>query len=245
LAGFAVTLIHSMRGKHDLSVPIERLLIGVLALTYYPVAATQLEALSQALSETISNLGNRDDLRALLLNAFKKAATSPTDSGNSTVFNIPAVLEQAWRTGVWGVMTSLVEGVFLVVSFVLECAQEVLWKLLLFLFPLAAGAVPIFPRLLTNQVLYSVELSLWFPVLCMVELVTGVVAKRHLVQSGSWGLYLVGVEVVAILLILMIPTVTHRLLNGAFAGDFNAQGGVFVMVRKVVQVARPVKGGIK
>jgi hypothetical protein len=240
LGSFGVTLINAMRGKHDLALPFERLVLAFLALTFFDIGAFQLEAMGDLLTAMILKLGQKDDLRALLTDAFKQAAASPTADGGSTSFNLPAVIEQAWRTGVWGVMTATVEGTFLVVSFVLECMQEVLWKLLLFLFPIAAGMLPVFPRMLSNLVIYAVELTLWFPMLCLIEFVTGTVAKEHLTQSGSLGLFIVGVEIVAILLILLIPTVTHRFLSGAISGDFNSQSGVFVMVRKVVS---PVKGG--
>jgi hypothetical protein len=194
------------------------------------------------LTGAIAGLGHREDLRALILEAMKKAASSGAESGTSFSLNLPAVLEQAWRTGVWGVMTALVEGIFLIVSFVLECAREVLWKLLLFLFPLACGVFPVFPKMMTNLVVYAVELSLWFPILCLVELVTGQVARGHMLRDGSWGLYIVAVQAVAIFLIIMIPGFTHRFLSGAFAGDFNSQTGLFVWVQRVVQAGRPGRG---
>jgi hypothetical protein len=138
-------------------------------------------------------------------------------------------------------MTALVEGVFLIVSFVLECAQEVLWKLLLLLFPLAAGVYPVFPRMMTNLAVYAVELSFWFPMLCLVELATGSVARKHMVQAGSWGLYVVAVQIIAIILIVLIPSITHRFLSGAFAGDFNSQTSIIVMLRRVAtrSIRRP------
>jgi hypothetical protein len=208
----------------------------MLSLSFFISGASILSTVSSELERSIAMLGHRDDLRALILDSFSKASEQPTAAGGSTSFNIPALIEQAWRTGVWGVMTSFVEGVFLIVSFVLECAREVLWQLLLVLFPLAAGVFPIFPRMLGNLVVYAVELSLWLPMLCLVELTTGGVAKAHMVQDGSWGLYIVAVQVIAILLILLIPNITHRFLSGAFSGDFNSQTGVFVMVQRAARV---------
>lgn len=247
LAAFAFCLIQGMRGRMELSLGFERLAIGFLAMTFYRDGAFWLEILSEQLSGRISSLG-QGDLRQFLLEAFKKAAEAPAPSGQGSSFNLPALLEQAWRTGVWGVMSALVEGIFLIVSFVLECARDVLWALLLFLFPLACGAYPVFPRILGNLVLHAVELSFWIPMLCLVERVTGGVAREHLLKTESWGLSLVAVQVVAILLILLIPTVTHRFLSGAFSGDFNSQSGIFVLVQRVASAARgtppvPSKGG--
>lgn len=243
LAAFGVTLIHAMRGKNDLALPFERLVIGILALIYFEEAAFQLGIVSDQLAGVIANLGDREDLRKFLLDAFKNAAASTATSNGQQGISIPGALEQVWRTGIWGVMTSMVEGVFLIVSFVLECGQEVLWKLLLILFPVAAGAFPIFPRMLTNLALYAVELSLWNPILCLIEVVTGSVAKGHVTDQGSWGLYIVGVEVIAILLILLIPTVTHRFLSGAFAADFDAQDSAFSLIKNAIRASRPVPKG--
>jgi hypothetical protein len=224
LGSFGLSLVQSIRGRTDLELPFERLVVGMLALSLYDTAGLWLQAVSDQLTAAIAELGREDDLKALLLTAFQKAADAPAANGQATAFNIPAVIEQAWRTGVWGVMSALVEGAFLVVSFVLECARDVLWQIILFVFPLAAGVFPVLPRLLANLCLYAVELSLWLPTLCIVERVTGAVAKTHLTEIGSLGLSILGIELVAIVLILAIPSVTHKLLSGAVSGDFGAQG---------------------
>jgi len=245
LGSFGWTLLQAVRGKNDLALPFERVVIGMICLSSFQMAALYLESASDQLSSLISSAHERDDLRSLLLEAFKAAANAPSASGTPTNgFNLPEVMEQAWRTGVWGVMSALVEGVFVIASFILECAQEVLWQLLLFLFPMSAGVFPLFPRMMGNLVLYAVELSLWFPMLLLIELVTGIVAKGHLKQSGSLGLYIVGVEVVAILLILMIPSIAHRFLSGAFSGDFNSHASILLWSRRVIQVSRhQLRGG--
>lgn len=242
LGSFGYSLVQSSRGNLPLPLAFERLLVATLALTFFQTGAKAMEELSSLLLLLIGRLGDRQDLKTLLLEAFKKSADSPAASGGSTSFNIPAVLEQAWRTGVWGVMTSLVEGVFLITSFVLECAQEVLWTLLLLLFPISAGIFPVFPKMMINLILYAIELSFWFPMLCLVELATGSVAAKHMTTAGSWGLYVVGVEIIAILLIMLIPSISHRFLSGAFAGDFNSHTSFILMMRKAA--ARSLRGGV-
>ena len=232
LGSFGFSLLQGTRGAQPLPVAFERLIIGFLGLMFFQSGAKAMDEMSSQLIVTIGRLGDHQNLKALLLDAFKKAANSPTAAGATTSFNIPEVLEQAWRTGVWGIMTSLVEGVFLISSFVLECAQEVLWSLVLLFFPLAAGLFPVFPKMMINLVLYAVELSFWFPMLCLVELATGSVAAKHMATAGSLGLYVVGVEIIAIILILFIPSLSHRFLSGAVSGDFNSHGGVILMVRK-------------
>lgn len=236
LGSFGYSLLRTVQGRQELALPFERLVVGMLALALFQPAARVLAEISAQLVELIRLSGAAQDLRALVLDAFKQSL-GPKGS------DLPGLLEQAWRTGVWGMMSAVVEGFFLIVGFVLECAHEVLWALLLMLVPLACGVFPIFPRLLSNLVLYAVELCLWFPLLVLIERVGGEVASRRLTQEGSWGLYLVGVETVAILLICLIPTVAHRFLSGAFSGDFGSQQSVFVLVQKVVRARPPVRSG--
>jgi hypothetical protein len=88
--------------------------------------------------------------------------------------------------------------------------------------------------MLTQLSLYAVELALWFPMLSAVEVTTAIVAKREMTRSGSWGLYIVAVELLAILLILMIPALTHRFMSGAFSGDFDTQSSVLRNMKKLI-----------
>ena len=157
LAAFGWTLLQSIRGRSDLQQPFERLVIGMLALSYYDTAAIWLDAVSAQLSASVMSMGRETDLKTLLLNAMQQASSAPTNSGGHTAFNLPAVLEQAWRAGVWGVMSAVVDGVFLVISFLLECTRDVLWQFLLLLFPLGAGLYPVFPHLMGGLSLYALE----------------------------------------------------------------------------------------
>jgi hypothetical protein len=227
-----------MRGTHDFASVFERVTIGLIGILFFQSAADVLLKISDDLTGVISELSSQQDLKTLILEALKKAADEVPASGSSTSFNLPSVIEQAWRTGVWGVMAAIVDGVFLISSFVLECAREVLWKLLLFLFPIACGVFPIFPRMMLNQCLYAVELALWFPILSLVQTTTGIVAQDYMQKSGSLGLYVVAVELLAIILILLIPSVTHRFLSGAFSGDFNSQAGLHRMATRAVVMVK-------
>ena len=243
LGAFGVQLVHATRGSSSLSGAFEKLTVGFLALVFFQSGARGLDGLSNALTESIHRVANSEDLKAFVLEAFSQAAKESDASGVApSLVNIPALVEQAWRTGVWGVMNAIIEGLFLIVSFILESAREVLWQLLLVLFPIAAGLYPVFPRLAGNLGIYAIELSLWNPTLALVEGVTAKVARGHLTESGSWGLTLIGVEVVACLLILSIPAVTHRFMSGAFAGDFDSQSSVFRWARTLAVRVR-AKGG--
>ena len=235
LGSFGASLLQAIRGRFPLNVSFERLVLGMIALAYFDRAALTLQWLSDELIAAISQAGHSEDLRGLLLDAFKKAASAPAPAGSGArIFNAPAILEQAWRTGVWGVMSALVEGVYLIASFVLECARDVLWQLLLFVLPIAAGLMPVLPGMLAALTVYALELVFWLPMLCLVESVTGTVARSRLTEDGSLGLTLIGVECVAIVLILSIPALTHRIMQGALNGDLGAQQSVLGWARGIV-----------
>ena len=239
LGTFGISLIKAMRGLTDLQTSFERLTIGFFGILFFKQAATTLQSVSDSLTSHLMQMGDPERLKAIVLDAFRKASE---DTPRGHGMNIPSMIEQAWRTGVWGVMTMIVDGTFLIASFILECAREVLWTLLQVLFPVAAALYPILPRILINMLVYSVELSLWFPILCLVEMITGSVAEKYMMKSGSWGLYVVAVEIIAILLILLIPTLTHRFLGGAFSGDFDSGGGLIRTAKKLAFRMRPGPG---
>jgi hypothetical protein len=243
LGAFGVQLVQVTRGSASLSGAFEKFAIGFLALVFFQSIARGLDGFSVALTESIQRVANSNELTAVVLEAFTRAAQEKDASGEAPwPVNVPALVEQAWRTGVWGVMNAIIEGLFLIVSFILESAREVLWHLLLVLFPIAAGLYPVFPRMAANLGLYAIELSLWQPTLALVEGVTAQVARQHLTESGSLGLTLIGVEVVACLLILSIPAVTRRFMSGAFAGDLDSQSSVFKWA-KLLAVRVQAMGG--
>lgn len=239
LGSLGISLVRSMRRPFELELTFERLVVAVLCLIFFERAAALLLVVSDEMADSISKLGDRGELKALILEAFRRSAGEPGPNGEETSFNLPAVLEQAWRTGVWGVMAMIVDWCFLIVSFLLESARGVFWQLVLFLFPLACGVYPVFPRILTNLAIYAVELALWFPVLALVELTTSSVARNAMLRSDSAGMHAVSVELLAIILILLIPAVTHKFLSGAFSGDFGSQASLLRMARKAILTAKP------
>lgn len=238
IGSFAYCLIQSMRGNFELPVAFERLAIGFLALLFFKAGGSMLLEISKDLSGAVHKMGHEEDVKTIILEALRNAAAEPTASGGRTVFNIPAAVEQVWRTGVWGLTASLVELAFMLADLVLECAREVFWRLLLVLFPIACGLFPVFPRMMSNLALYAVELALWIPFLSLIKIATGSVAGHYLLKSGSWGLYVIAIELLSIALILMIPSLTHRFLSGAFAGDFDSQSSLLKTARTAVFSAK-------
>jgi len=237
---FGAALIQAMRGEKDLTECFERLALAVVFMTFYISWADGLNGISAALSQQIKSFSDQDQLKALILGKLSEASKTPYANGDSG-FNIPSFVEQVWRTGVWGVMNSIVEFVFLLVDLLIECARETLWKLSLVLFPLACGVYPVLPRVMTNMALYLVELSLWSPILCIVRATTGAVAIGYMGKGDSIGLYVIGVEIVGFVWFLLVPAGTHRLISGALSGDFNTQASVIGIGRKVLTAA---KGGL-
>lgn len=240
--GFGFTVFRTIQGKSDLELPFERLVIGYLALVYYPQAADFLLSTSEKLTDTIGKLGDRTDLKQFILESIKTAANQPVSygpsQGRAVDTNIPALISQAFRTGIWGILTAIVDAVFLIAFFLLDSARDVLWAILMFLFPLSCGLYPISPKLFGNLSLYAVELALWTPMLAMVEVMTSMVARKHVANNSSLGLSLIAVEIVAIGLILSIPKITHQFLSGAFAGDFESQVKMMGLWRKAGNLAR-------
>jgi hypothetical protein len=223
-----VQLIAVTRGSATFSQVFERVCLGFMSITFFLSVARGLDHLAGELAETIRKISGSEDLQTLVLEVMSRASREVDANGNRPSFlNLPAMVSQAWRTGVWGVCTAIIEAVFLIASFLLEVARSVLWELLLTLFPIGAGLSPLAPKLLHNLFLYALELSLWSPILCLVEGVTAKVARQQMARSGALGLNIVGVELVAILLIFSIPMVTHKFLSGAFSGDLDAQARGF------------------
>lgn len=245
LAALGVSLVRTMRGMTDFTLVIERFVVGFLGILFFQPAALLLQDLSDSLLQMVQKLGHQGELKTLILDALKQAARAPTTSGGRPLggVNLPSLLEQAWRIGVWGVMASVVEFAYLVVSLLLECAQAVFLKILLLLFPLACGVYPVFPRVFYNFCAYAVELALWFPVLTLIEIATGTVAKSYLTKAGSWGLYVVAIELIAILLIATIPSLVHRCVSGALSGDLDASSSVVQWAKRAMAVAASTSGG--
>jgi len=240
---FAVGLVNALRESEELPSIFEKFAIGFLSLLFFQGALGSIYSLGGELSEFISQQGDTESLKELVLGALSSAAKLPAASGSQTSFNIPAVVEQVWRLGVWGIVSQIVDFFFILSSFLIESARSVFWQVLLFLFPLACAVYPVFSRILKNLSVFAVEISLWDAVLRMIQITTGSVAKSGLIKDGSLGLSVVAVELVAIVLTLSIPPITHRIVGGALNADVGGS------TRAALQISRTwiyrMKGGIR
>lgn len=227
LAGIGYQFLLIARGTGSFSGAIERVVGGLVILLFFEAGADRLLELSELVRSAIARQAGSEDIKALVLESFKTASKANSNGSLLTSINIPSIVEQAWRTGVWGAMSTFVDGLFLIAAFVLESAFEVIWTLVLVLFPLAAGVFPLLPTIARNMATYAVELALWRPMLELVESVAAQVARVHMQTQGEWGLSILATEVVSCILILSIPFIAHRFVSASLSGDFASQAGIF------------------
>ena len=209
---FGWSLIQSLRSDESLAEAFEALALGFLALLFYRQGAEVLLTLSQSLMSHLERHGGGVSVMNRLHDMMRANQQDPKMLENFMAHN-PILM---FKNGIWGILISISQFVFVCVEGVLELAQKVLWQLILILFPIAAGLFPIFPVMMKRLALYAVELSLWLPVLYLVNLASGAVLSTQEVSGTTFGLGVIIAELLTIVLILYIPSVTHRFMSGAF-----------------------------
>lgn len=212
LAGVGFQLIQVVRGELDVVRVIETLVIAIIGMRFYPEFFSTLESISQSLNHTITHTKSGQSLNDFIVQRYKDAYKP--DSLD--------VLGQAWRFGVWGVVSTLVDMIFLVLSYLLTFTKEVFWEILITLFPICAGLYPLFDSSLKNFIAFAFELSLWMPLLGLIQLISGEIARRHAGDMHTLGVSIIAVELSAVALMLGIPVFSHRLVSG----NLNSDSGV-------------------
>ena len=153
------------------------------------------------LTQNVRTASHNESLRDFILKSLGEAVTPHGPlSVHSLGTAATSVTTQALRFGVWGVIASIADFLFIAVAFVMECTRDVLWYLLVIMAPLACGAYPMFPRILQGVELHAVEISFWFPVLALIDSTTGMVARAYSLRADTLGLYVIALEVIAIVL---------------------------------------------
>jgi hypothetical protein len=209
---FGWTLVQSLRTEDSLQEAFESLALGLLALLFYRQAADVLLILSQSLMSLLERHGGGVSVMSRLHDMMRANHQDPKMLEDFMAHN-PILM---FKNGIWGVLISISQFVFVCAEAVLELAQKVLWQLILILFPVAAGLFPIFPVMMKRMALYAVELSLWLPVLYLVNMASGAVLSTREVAGTTFGMGVIITELLTIILILHIPVVTHRFMSGAF-----------------------------
>ncbi|HAR43414.1 MAG TPA: hypothetical protein DCS07_12420 [Bdellovibrionales bacterium] len=240
IGSFGISILKAIREGEGFLESFESFAIGFLALLYFKPCLIGIVELCNSLAELIPKIGNPQGLKDMVLGNLATAAQAPNPNGSSTVINIPSSLEQIWRLGVWGILSQIIDYMFLLVTYLLTAARSVFLQVVAFLFPIVAGLYPALPGLLKNTIAYSFEIALWGVVLKLIHVVTGVVAQEQIGVDG-FGVPIVAVELVAVVLVLMVPGLTHRIVSGSMNGDAGGSGGAYALGRGwVLKAARYV-----
>jgi hypothetical protein len=235
---FGLSVVRALRRSESIEACFVGLGIGMAGLVFAPAFFASLQKLSELLSQDIQKLGDAQGIKALVWESIRRASAEPDGSGNVTSGpNIPAVMEQVFRLGVWGVLSSIGDFLFLIAQAFVEVRRDVLMYLVQFLFPLLWGAYPALPKLGHTLLAYVIEMSLWGPCLYLIQIALGAVAPKYVNRSGSLGVPLVAMEIVAALMILSVPKTVHGLLSGALhpGGESEVLGAVIVGSRSSVR----------
>ncbi len=237
-SGYAIYQV--IRGEYEFEEAITGALVGMLGLTFFLSGFQALQNIGDSFLSLLSQHMSRDTLKEQIVGAIQASGTTRggrlPDNGE--------FFSQIWRAGIWGVVSSLVELLFILADILIESAQQVFLKLIIFLFPIGCGLFPLFPKIFTNLVVYAFELSFWRPIMILIHEVTAQVGKVYLANDSTQGLKIIAVEIVAIVLIFSIPSVTHKIMNGALAGDMGAGGGFEKAGRKVYGSVSSMMGGV-
>jgi hypothetical protein len=219
LGAFGVALILAIRRGEGIATAFERYAVGFFAVLFYPEALKILFQLGGELDQFLSGLGDREGLNMYVARALMQSATHFGSDVAAAPLNMLQYLTQILRTGVWGVLSSITELVFLLARFLLEVSRDALWQILFVLFPMGASLYPVFPKILGGMALLAVELCLWIPVLTIVNVTTSLLAREYATNADDVGFYVLACELVAIILTLSIPAFVHKMLSGALTGD--------------------------
>lgn len=219
LATFGVALILSIRRGEGVSTAFERYAIGFFSILFYAEGLKFLFQLGGQLDQFFLALGDREGLRQYVARALAQSASHFGSDAVSAPANMLQYLSQIFRTGVWGVLSSVTELIFLLARFLLEVSRDALWQIVFILFPMGASVYPVFPKVLGGMVLLAVELCLWIPVLTIVNVTTSLLAREYATNPNDAGFYVLACEVIAIILTLSIPAFVHKMLSGSLTGD--------------------------
>ncbi|MCM0604479.1 MAG: hypothetical protein KA715_00140 [Xanthomonadaceae bacterium] len=222
LAGVGYQLIQIVRGELDVLRVIETLVIAMIGIRFYPEFFSTLESISQSLTQTITHSKSGQSLNDFIVERFKEAYKPDTLD----------VLGQAWRFGVWGIVSTLVDMSFLVLSYLLTFTKEVFWEILKTLFPICAGVYPLFDSSLKNFISFAFELSLWIPLLGLIQLISGEIARRHVGDMHTLGVSIIAIELSAVTLMLGVPVFAHRLMSGSLNSDSGVSHQLYSYIKR-------------
>lgn len=213
LGSLGYGMLQMIRDDEDARSVIEASVTATVVLSFYQIGLSQIESLGSILSRDLESLKRGFDLGTYLTDFIDRNGLT---EGDRIIENL--------KVGLWSIPHLIVEFLFVVSGLFLQAAYEVLWKLLLLVFPVLTGLYPVFPGLLKNGVTYGIELMLWMPLLAITEIVAGDVSKSILSRPGVSGLTALAIELVAAVLTFTIPSIAHRMVCGAMSADSGGAG---------------------
>jgi hypothetical protein len=226
LGAFAYILVRNLRDDEELSESIEALVVGFLALIFFREGAALLSKVSGEMVSYLEAAGGGASVMGQLTASLETAHKDTRTSQNTLTYI------NTLKGGVWGTLIVISQFIFMCVEGLLIAAQKVLWNLLLTLTPIAAGLYPVFPSMLKSLSLYAIELSLWMPVLYLINHAAGTAISSPEVAQAPFGLGVVITELLVIVLLLYVPSVTHRFMSGAFNHLLGAGSPAVAIARK-------------
>jgi len=220
LASFGISLLFSIRKGEGLYISFERFIIGFLSLIFYKNILDGLFNLGKELDTYLISLGSQDDLKAFIVQSLYQASTTfQSQATSSSLSNLGNYIAQVFRTGIWGVISSITEIFFLMAYFLLEVGRDALWRILIVLFPIGAAMFPILPKILFSMLAMAVELILWLPILTIINVATSELAREYSRISYDIGFYVLALEIISIVLTFSTPIIAHKLVSGSLNGS--------------------------
>ena len=220
LGSFGVALLLSMRRGSGLAISFERLALGYLVILFHGPALELLSLLGKDLEAFLLTKGSTEDLDKFVAGTLFDAA-SRNQSGTTLgrMANLLTYTAQIVRTGVWGVLASGTELLFLMARFILEVGRDALWQIMVVLLPLSAAVLPLSPKVLVGMAVFAIELCLWLPMLAVINIACSEVARRYMQIPADIGFYVLALEIVAIALTCAVPVMAHKLITGSLSGS--------------------------
>jgi hypothetical protein len=222
LASFGIALLLSMRRGSGLVLCFEKLALGYVLILFHGPALELLQEVGKSLEAFLlsKGTGSVSDLDKFIGASLADAA-SKDRSGSAMGYlnNFLTYTAQIVRTGVWGVLASCAELLFLLARFLLEVGRDALWQILVVLFPLATAFLPIAPKLFIGMALLAVELTLWLPMLAIINIACSEVARRYMQVPADIGFYVLALEIIAVTLTFAVPVMAHKFITGSLSGS--------------------------
>ena len=123
------------------------------------------------LTQDIQRLGDAQSLKKLVWESIQSASNEPGPDGKKVLINAPAVIEQLFRSGVWGIASMIADFFFLIAQSFVEVRRDILLGLIEFLVPLMWGLYPIRPEIGNSILPYLIEMGLWGPCLYLIQII--------------------------------------------------------------------------